>query len=210
MSAPTIRFWTVDLEAVRPRATATIKGSTGRREARQGALEQVAELAGVDVVKFCLVCGEHGHGRPVALGEGVDVSITWVGRWGLVAFADCRLGIDAELRRVAPNPVTSALAPSEVAGLASLSGRDRAESFLRLWTAKEAVAKADGRGLTLPLAQLDVAPVIAHGEATVPVDGVNWHVAVLHHEFPDGEPAELAIATDCKTRRIICSPMSGS
>jgi 4'-phosphopantetheinyl transferase len=119
-----------------------------------------------------------------------------------VALADCRVGIDAELLRGASRPITSALSAAEVSRLEPLSGRARAESFIRLWTAKEAVAKADGRGVSLPLPQLDAAPVIGGGQATVEVDGTRWHVEVLDHEFPDGEPAALAIATDYETRTV--------
>ncbi len=177
-----------------------------RRQARNRALEQVAEKAGVEIDGRLPVCREHGHRQPAVRGGELTVSVTWAGRWGVVAFADCRLGIDAELLRGAPRPITSALSPSEVAVLEALSGRGRSESFLRLWTAKEAVAKADGRGLALPLPQLDAAPVIGDGQATVVVDGTSWHVAALDHEFPDGEPAALAIATDREARKVIWDP----
>jgi phosphopantetheinyl transferase len=205
MNAATIRLWTVDLGAIGPLA---VPNDTARlrQQARQRALDHVALQAGVEVVRSCPVCGEEGHGRLTIRSEDADVSVAWAGRWGVVALADCRLGIDVELLRGAPSPVTSALAPQEVAALAHLSGRARAESFLRLWTAKEAVAKADGRGLTLPLAQLDAAPVMLEGQATVAVDGTNWHVVVWDYEFPDGERAALAIATDTGSLRIVWSP----
>lgn len=205
MIAPSIRLWTVDLDAIGSGSIAPAQTATTRRQARQLALEQVAEQAGVQIVRSCPICGLDGHGRPMVRDGNVDISVTWVGRWGLIALADCRLGIDAELLRVAPKPVTSALSPSEVAALATLSGRDRTHNFLRLWTAKEAVAKADGRGLTLPLPLLDVAPVIPHGQTTVAVDGTNWHVVVLDHTFPDGEEAAFAIATGSKRVNIIWS-----
>ena len=206
MNAATIRLWTVDLDAIGPPAVAPNDTARLRQQARQQALEQVALQAGVEVVRTCPLCGEDGHGRLTIRSEGVNVSVAWAGRWGVVALADCRLGIDAEVLRGAPSPMTSALAPQEVAALAPLSGRARAESFLRLWTAKEAVAKADGRGLTLPLAQLDAAPVILHGRATVAIDGTSWHVVVWDYEFPDGERAAFAIAADTETLRIVWSP----
>jgi phosphopantetheinyl transferase len=203
VTTATIRCWTVDLDAIdAPRLVSTDTARL-RRKARNRALEQVAEKAGVEIVGRLPVCGENSHTPPTVRGGEFTVSVTWAGRWGVVAFADCRLGIDAELLRGAPRPITSALSASEVAVLEPLSARGRSESFLRLWTAKEAVAKADGRGLALPLPQLDAAPVIGDGEATVVVDGTSWHVEVVDHEFPDGEPAALAIATDCHTRRVI-------
>jgi 4'-phosphopantetheinyl transferase len=206
VNGPTIRLWTVDLDAMGSPAIGPNDAARLRRLARHRALEHVAEQAGVEVVSSCPVCGEEGHGRPVVRGGGDHVSVTWAGRWGLVAFADCLFGIDAEVLRGASRPLTSALSPPEVAALETLSNRDRAETFLRLWTAKEAVAKADGRGLALPLPQLDAAPVVRHGQATVVVDGTRWYVAVLDHEFPDGERAALAIATDCEAPRVIWVP----
>jgi phosphopantetheinyl transferase len=203
MSAATIRLWTVDLDAIDAQPMFPTETTRRRRHARNLALEEVAEKAGVEIAGLVPACRENGHSRPTVRGGDLTVSATWVGRWGVVAFADCRIGIDAELLRGAPKPIASALSPSEVAGLEALSGRARAESFLRLWTAKEAVAKADGRGLALPLPQLDAAAVIGNGEATVVVDGTSWHVEVLDHEFPDGEPAALALATDCPTPTLM-------
>jgi phosphopantetheinyl transferase len=215
MTAPTIRLWTVDLDAIdldaieQPANVPTDAGPADsgparrRRQARHRALQQVAAKAGVDIAEPHPVCRGNGHSQPTVRGRDLAVSATWAGRWGVVAFADCRVGIDAELLRGASRPVTSALSPSEARVLESLSGRARSESFLRLWTAKEAVAKADGRGLALPLPELDAAPVICQGQATVVVDGTSWHVAVLDHQFPDGEPAALAVAADCETPSVI-------
>jgi 4'-phosphopantetheinyl transferase len=230
MTAPTIRLWTVDLDAIGdPENVLTDTGSTDtgstdtgsadtgsadtgsadpgparrRRQARHRALKQVAAKAGVEVAEAHPDCRGNGHSQPTVREPDLAMSVTWAGRWGVVAFADCRVGIDAELLRGAVRPVSSALSPSEARVLESLSGRARSEGFLRLWTAKEAVAKADGRGLALPLPQLDAAPIIGHGQATVVVDGTSWHVAVLDHQFPDGEPVAFAVAADCETPSVI-------
>ena len=48
-------------------------------------------------------------------------------------------------------------APEETAHIAKKpAGTDRARAFCTLWTRKEAVAKADGRGLKIPLAEIHV------------------------------------------------------
>jgi phosphopantetheinyl transferase len=199
VNAPTIRLYTVDLDAIDQPTMVPTDTARRRRQARHQALERAAAKAGVEIVEPLPACRGNGHSQPTVRGGDLAVSVTWAGRWGVVAFAPCRLGIDAELLRGAPRPVTSALSPREAAALEGLSGRGRSESFLRLWTAKEAVAKADGRGLALPLHELDAAPVLGDGEATVVVNGNSWHVAVLAHEFPDGEPAAIGIATDRQT-----------
>jgi 4'-phosphopantetheinyl transferase len=66
------------------------------------------------------------------------------------------IGIDVEaIDRVPPDPVSFAdahFAPDEAAGLRALADdRSIRERFVRLWTLKEAVVKATGRGLAQPL-----------------------------------------------------------
>lgn len=78
----------------------------------------------------------------------------------LVALAaGVEVGVDVE--RSAPDMrehdiTASALSPRERAALASLPEPDRAQAFLRLWVRKEAVLKAVGTGLTVPLSLVDV------------------------------------------------------
>ena len=105
-------------------------------------------------------------------------------------------------RNSGSNPVTSALSSAEVALLAARPETERSCSFLRLWTAKEAIAKADGRGLTLPFNQLDVATAVTDGQARVAFEATTWHVTLLDHAFPDGEAATVAIATSRSIGRV--------
>lgn len=49
------------------------------------------------------------------------------------------------------------LSPPERDELRRLSGQPRRERFARFWTRKEAYIKADGRGMQLPLDEIDVA-----------------------------------------------------
>jgi phosphopantetheinyl transferase len=202
MNPAAIQVWTVDLDGAGAGPGRVRDRAKPHREARKRALQGIAEQAGLELYWSCRVCGVDGHGRPHVRHQPYDISVTWAGRWGLVALADCRVGIDAEPWRGAPNPVTSALSSAEVALLAARSEKDRAWNFLRLWTAKEAVAKADGRGLTLPLNRLDVAAAVTDGRAKVEFEGTTWHVAVLDHAFPDGESAAIAIAANRRFDRI--------
>ncbi len=70
------------------------------------------------------------------------------------------LGIDVE--HIDPSTrimevAQSAFHPSEIAQLASLSDpAQRRTLFFRCWTRKEAIIKADGRGLSLPLTSFEV------------------------------------------------------
>jgi phosphopantetheinyl transferase len=202
MTSTTIRLWTIDLNTVQTEAAPPDGGPRASQEARRRALQHRADQAGVQLFWSCPVCGADGHGRPQLRDRRGDISVTWAGRWGVAAIASSRIGVDAELWRDAPSPATSVLSSTEVVALASLPAPSRAQGFLRLWTAKEAVAKADGRGLTLPLTKLDVASVITDDRATVPFDGATWHVAQFDHAFPDGQPAIIALAANRKIGHV--------
>lgn len=82
---------------------------------------------------------------------------------GMVAVAISEagpVGVDVEAvdRKNVPHTDFSAfgLSSEETAHLAALSEPDRSETFIDLWTAREAVAKADGRGLSLPFARIRI------------------------------------------------------
>lgn len=88
---------------------------------------------------------------------------------------DCQLGIDVEFVRPIPDAASLAerfFSARESTILYSLPEEDRVEAFFRLWTCKEAYLKASGKGLTVPLANIDVSflarevaePVNANGE----------------------------------------------
>lgn len=104
------------------------------------------------------------RGRPV-LGTpllGTDVNWSHSGEGLLMAHgAGVRLGVDLERLRPRPRALELArryFAPAEAAHLASLGGDARAEAFLRLWCAKEAVLKAHGHGLSFGLDRVAFAP----------------------------------------------------
>jgi 4'-phosphopantetheinyl transferase len=67
-----------------------------------------------------------------------------------------RVGVDVESirRRVPLRILESCFAPAERRALGATAEPDRAGSFFELWTLKEALLKATGRGLTYPLNRL--------------------------------------------------------
>lgn len=102
-----------------------------------------------------------GKPRVDTPGPAPDVSLTHTA--GLVAAVvapRAAVGVDAEHlgRALADESLVShVLTPAEAASLPAPPGSpERGRAFLRLWVAKEAVAKALGLGLSLPLARMEV------------------------------------------------------
>jgi malonyl CoA-acyl carrier protein transacylase/phosphopantetheinyl transferase len=100
------------------------------------------------------------HGRPVVLGELVaklgcrlSLSIAHSGNAAVAVVGDCNkgvrgIGIDVERKdRNHEGLEQGGFAKGEISALGNISGSQRKEWVLRLWCAKEAVAKALGRGM---------------------------------------------------------------
>ena len=106
---------------------------------------------------------EGSHGRPQlapAQAGGLDFNWSHSGDCALVAIARQLVpGIDVERRRPRPRALELArryFHPVEAAWLETRPTGQRDEAFLALWTAKEAVLKALGRGLAFGLHRLEI------------------------------------------------------
>ena len=96
--------------------------------------------------------GEHGKPRV----EGVEFSVAH--SHGLVVLALCReaaVGVDVEWveREIEALEIArSTFAPGEAKRIEqAVEGAERARAFFAVWTRKEAIVKAHGQGLTIPL-----------------------------------------------------------
>lgn len=79
------------------------------------------------------------------------------------------VGVDIERIQFIEGPDLEPLfSASEQAAFAKLSGAERREAFFRCWTRKEALLKAWGHGLTVPIDSFDV-PVGPEPDVTVQV-----------------------------------------
>ncbi|OOG53259.1 4'-phosphopantetheinyl transferase superfamily protein [Rhodanobacter sp. C03] len=122
----------------------------------------LAAYLGIDSDAVTLVTGEHG--RP-ALAADLDPSLgfNWShsGDHALIAIGrQVQPGIDLERRRERPRALEIArryFNADESAALAALPAADRSVAFLELWTTKEAVLKALGRGIAFGLHRLSIA-----------------------------------------------------
>jgi 4'-phosphopantetheinyl transferase len=119
--------------------------------------------ASVPLDRTCARCGAP-HGRPcLPAGAALDFSISHSG--DLIALAVTRneagarraVGVDVEQISAAiagEAPVDIALSPAEVVEFGQLSITARPMAFFRYWVRKEAVLKATGDGLRVPMTQL--------------------------------------------------------
>jgi 4'-phosphopantetheinyl transferase len=116
---------------------------------------------GTDADAVALVEGPHG--RPeLAAGQAQALDFNWShsGDCALVALGRrVAPGIDVERQRPRPRALEIAqryFCPPEAQWLAALPSERQNEAFLALWTAKEAVLKALGRGLAFGLHRLQI------------------------------------------------------
>ncbi|MCK5540939.1 MAG: 4'-phosphopantetheinyl transferase superfamily protein [Deltaproteobacteria bacterium] len=118
------------------------------------------------------------HGRPFLLNSYADISISHANPWVVSAVGlKCRIGIDVEIfRPFELDALIPYLTATEV-GRIQKSSRPEVEA-LHCWSKREAILKADGRGLLAPEATIrDIAA------ARTPA-GEAWRVKRM--EFDDG------------------------
>jgi 4'-phosphopantetheinyl transferase len=154
---------------------------------------------------LALVEGEHG--RPALAAPHAALAFNWSHSGGHAVVAVARgivPGVDLERLRPRPRALEIArryFCPAEADALAALPGPQRDEAFLGLWTAKEAVLKALGRGLAFGLDRLQLAVPPAPARLLW-LDGEDAAAWQLHRYVPD--PAYVAtLAWRGPPRRIV-------
>ena len=138
------------------------------------------------------------HGKPGLADSNLRFNLSHSSDVVMLAVAsEIELGIDVEqLRTVTRRDQIAAgiFGPSEMSLYNSLPESNRQQAFFRAWTRKEAIIKANGRGLSFPLTDVEVSltkerPLLRRygdlaGEQTP------WHVFDI--ESPHGYMAALA------------------
>jgi 4'-phosphopantetheinyl transferase len=122
------------------------------------------------------------HGRPELDVPGLHLSLTHSGGEIAAALADAPVGLDVETA-VAPLPIEVmdvAFSRAERAAVAAAAPDDRTRLFYGVWTRKEAVLKADGRGLHDPLDAIDTIGPGGGWRSKVALDDRSFHVAVIN------------------------------
>ncbi|MCK7501610.1 MAG: acyltransferase domain-containing protein [Comamonadaceae bacterium] len=130
----------------------------GRGAIKEAVRHWIRQRSGKLLYPSDIVVGHDERGAPFvggdwagALVEPPEVSVSHAGEICIAAVADpgWRVGVDFEPLSAARRPelVAGSFTEGERARLAGLAGADFAERVLRLWCAKEAVAKCQGTGL---------------------------------------------------------------
>lgn len=133
-----------------------------RQQRRAPLIALLASYLNIDASQVALVSGQFG--RPMLdPRHGSTLGFNWShsGNQALVAIArDLAPGIDIERVRARPRALLIAeryFCAEETAMLGALTEAQRPLAFLELWTAKEAVVKALGRGISFGLDRVSIA-----------------------------------------------------
>lgn len=139
------------------------------------------EQAGVPFAQQRFV--KNQWGKPVLEGRAdLHFNLSHSGGWAVCAVSDSPVGVDVELPRCSLDLARRFFRPEELEGMELLPWQTRRDRLNRLWTAKEAFSKAEGRGLSLGLASFSVMLTEdgARLEQTQLPQGYRLHEYVLH------------------------------
>lgn len=115
---------------------------------------------------------EGKYGKPSAHVRGqrapVSFNVSHSGRHGLIALARRgRVGVDVEPRDARRNLdvlIGEALTSDEQSRLAGADANRKRQLFFRLWTMKEALIKALGRGFSLHISEFEIPASMCNGQ----------------------------------------------
>lgn len=175
---------------------------TGRTLIRTIAGERLGiEPEQVKLDSSCFGCGKP-HGKPRVVGAaGVEVSVSHSGDWVALAITDgAPVGVDVEEVR---NAEVSDLArisfsAAEQEAFAAVPEELRRTAFFTYWSRKEAVVKATGKGMSVPMSSLTLAPFDAPaGIVSSASSDVDVHlVRMADLDAGDGYRACVAVFTE--------------
>ena len=116
---------------------------------RQIARAIIAEAIGIEAGRLRLQANAAGAVQIEGVSAPLHLSFSARGAFGLIGIAHQPLGVDLELP-IAPDAIPfNLLRPDERESIMAQPLKERSASFLHLWTLKEAIAKALGRGFAI-------------------------------------------------------------
>ena len=185
----------VELPGTERERASKMEGLTARRflAGRRVVRAMFSKLSGIPTEKIALDLD--ANGKPFLDGRDYQFSVAHSGEMVAVAVSRSQIGVDLEIEREVDVLALAQrfFSPEE----ASILGRNLDPAlFFRLWTCREAAAKADGRGLAKLLGQTRVAEEAnSTGGIDVTIGGESWiachcresarvHVALAFREQP--------------------------
>ncbi|MDP4021180.1 4'-phosphopantetheinyl transferase superfamily protein [Methylobacterium sp. NEAU 140] len=157
----------------------------------------LGQALGTDPAAVAFTAGPAGKPELAGAARGaLHFNLSHSGRFALVGLARAAIGVDVEAVRPLPDALRIArgqFAPDEAAALAALPRGQVEAVFFGLWTRKEAVVKALGAGLSLPLARFSVSlPPAEPRLLRMPGGAAAWSLAAV--EVGPGAAATVAVA----------------
>jgi phosphopantetheinyl transferase len=149
--------------------------------------------------RHCARCGSTSHGKPRVTNAALAFSVSSCDDVVVVALAAHEIGVDVE-RHMGQPPAPGALGTFEMAELRAMASEWRARCFLDLWTAKEAVLKADGAGLAGDPSLVDASSLLTTDRGSVTFQSREWYV---HRIAPDQKAAgDLSLSVAGSSTRL--------
>lgn len=111
-------------------------------------------------------------GRPYLPGSGIAFSIAHSGEFISCALSVEEVGLDVEAIR----PVDIQALACDLPGVELSAGTSSLTNFFQYWTSREAILKATGHGLHVPISQVSVHPSGDFGT----VQGTRWYLDRVH------------------------------
>lgn len=176
--------------------------------ARAGVRVLLAQALGLDARAVPLAADEHG--KPILTGRAhgrLGFNLSHSGELALIAIGtQLAIGVDIEpIAAPRAGIADSFFSVAEIESLAALSGAALAAGFTRLWTRKEALVKAVGLGLRMPLDAFDCPVELA---ACTRLTGCRFdpslvmRARLLECPMPDGWAACVAVI-DADTQPVL-------
>jgi 4'-phosphopantetheinyl transferase len=155
-----------------------------------------------------LVFGTGSHGKPFLLEPSIPIQFNLSHSGELAAIVitpNMRCGIDIEKIRheISDQAIAERFfCKRENEWLRCLPENQRIQGFYRLWSVKESILKADGKGLSIPLSDIDTSEMLSRKSSVVSLPGGNPQLSLWVEEVAVDEGYTCALAVEGAAPKI--------